>query len=57
MVFSTHTATQHALAEYLKMPQTYESLPAFYQEKRDAFRQLMAQTRFRLFPARAAIFS
>jgi methionine aminotransferase len=56
MVFSTHTATQHALAEYLKDPQTYESLPSFYQDKRDTFRKMMAQTRFRLLPCQGSYF-
>jgi methionine aminotransferase len=56
MVFSTHTATQHALADYLKDPQTYEDLPQFFQEKRDNFRQMMLQTRFRLLPCHGSYF-
>ncbi len=56
LVFSTHTATQYALAEYLKKPETYETLPDFYQEKRDKFRQMMAQTRFRLLPCSGSYF-
>jgi methionine aminotransferase len=56
MVFSTHTATQHALAEYLKKPDTYEDLPGFFQEKRDKFQNLMAQTRFRLLPCHGSYF-
>jgi methionine aminotransferase len=56
LVFSTHTATQHALAEYLKNSHTYESLPGFYQEKRDKFRKMMAQTRFRLLPCQGSYF-
>ncbi len=56
LVFSTHTPTQYALAEYLKNPDTYQSLPHFFQEKRDKFRQLMQQTRFRLLPCKGSYF-
>lgn len=56
LVFSTHTATQHALAEYMKKPETYETLPDFYQEKRDKFQQMMTQTRFRLLPCHGSYF-
>jgi methionine transaminase len=56
VVFSTHTPTQYALADYLKKPETYEDLPAFFQQKRDKFRQMMAQTRFRLLPSEGSYF-
>lgn len=56
VVFSTHTATQYALAEYLKDADTYEGLPQFFQAKRDKFRQMMAQTRFRLLPSEGSYF-
>ena len=36
-VFSVNTPMQHALAEYLKDPLHYETLPRFYQAKRDRF--------------------
>jgi methionine transaminase len=56
VVFSTHTPTQYALADYLKKPETYEDLPAFFQQKRDKFRQMMSQTRFRLLPSEGSYF-
>lgn len=36
-VFSANTPIQHALAEYLKDPLHYETVPGFYEEKRDRF--------------------
>jgi methionine aminotransferase len=56
VVFSTHSATQYALADYLKNPETYESLPDFFQQKRDKFRQMMTETRFRLLPSEGSYF-
>ena len=50
MVFAISTPVQHALAAYLGDPATYESLPRFYQRKRDRFRAGLAGTRFRLLP-------
>lgn len=37
IVFSVNTPVQLALAEYMKVPEHYESLRAFYQQKRDYF--------------------
>jgi len=37
IVFSVNSFLQYALAEYLADPDTYESLPSFYQKKRDFF--------------------
>lgn len=56
LVFSTHTPTQYALADYLAAAATYETLPRFYQQRRDYFRSLMAQTRFQLLPCRGSYF-
>jgi len=36
-VFAVNTPFQHALAEYLRRPEEYLKLPAFYQQKRDFF--------------------
>lgn len=44
--FSCHTPSQVGLAMFLKNKDAYLSLPAFMQEKRDYFKQLMQQTRF-----------
>lgn len=46
LCFSVNTPMQYGLAKYLETPEHYLSLPAFYQEKRDYFLQLMAGTRF-----------
>lgn len=47
MVFSVNTAVQYALAEYLNVPEHYTSLCSFYQDKRDAFLDLMKDSQFR----------
>ena len=46
-VFTVNTPVQHALARYLADPAPYSSLPAFYQAKRDLFREGLAATRLR----------
>lgn len=57
LTFCTFTPAQVALAEVLeKMPGHYLGLPAFYQARRDAFRELLAGTRFRLLPVAGAYF-
>lgn len=48
LTFSSFTPLQVALTEYLKNPKPYESLPHFYQQKRDHFLKLMQQTPFRM---------
>jgi methionine transaminase len=50
VVFAVSTPMQHAIAAYLRDPSSYESLPAFYQAKRDRFRAGLAGSRFRLLP-------
>ncbi|MDJ1499255.1 pyridoxal phosphate-dependent aminotransferase [Xanthocytophaga agilis] len=56
LTFSSFTPLQIALAEYLRNPEPYESLPQFYQQKRDFFVNLMQQTRFSLLPSRGSYF-
>lgn len=46
--FSCHTPTQAGLAGFLQDKEAYLSLSAFIQEKRDYFKELMAQTKFTL---------
>lgn len=46
--FSCFTPSQVALAAFLKNKDAYLSLPAFMQEKRDYFKQLMLSTKFSL---------
>ena len=47
ITFSVNTAMQWALAQFLKDPENYENLGSFYQEKRDFFLEVMAESRFR----------
>ena len=55
--FAVNTPVQHALADYLVSdPGFYEALPAFYQQKRDLFCDLLANSRFRVQPARSTFF-
>jgi methionine aminotransferase len=57
LTFCTFTPAQVAFAEILeKDPQHYLDLPAFYQKKRDRFRDLLAGSRFRPLPVGGAYF-
>jgi len=56
MVFTVNTPMQHALARYMADPAPYLDLPAFYQRKRDLFRQGLAQTSFKLLPGEGTYF-
>jgi methionine aminotransferase len=55
-VFSVNTPMQHGLASYMRDPKPYLELPAFYQRKRDLFREGLARTRFTLLPADGTYF-
>ncbi len=55
-VFTVNTPVQHGLAAYMRDPLPYRQLSAFYQRKRDLFRQGLAQTRFRLLPGEGTYF-
>jgi methionine transaminase len=55
-VFTVNTPMQHALATYMADPAPYLQLSAFYQRKRDLFREGLAQTRFRLLPGQGTYF-
>ncbi|MBU3738206.1 MAG: pyridoxal phosphate-dependent aminotransferase [Rhodoferax sp.] len=55
-VFTVNTPVQHALAAYLADPAPYRELPAFYQRKRDLFRQGLGRTRLRLLPGEGTYF-
>ena len=46
-VFTVNTPVQHALARHMADPAPYLELPAFYQRKRDLFRDGLAQTRLK----------
>jgi methionine aminotransferase len=55
-VFTVNTPMQHALAAYMADPAPYLELPAFYQRKRDLFREGLSGTRFRLLPCEGTYF-
>ncbi|WP_316835345.1 methionine aminotransferase [Pedobacter nutrimenti] len=55
-VFSVNTPMQAAIARYLKDAEVYNSLPSFFQEKRDKFRALLQNTRFDLLPCSGSYF-
>ncbi len=55
-VFTVNTPVQYGLATYMKDPSPYLDLPAFYQRKRDLFRDGLASTRFELLPSQGTYF-
>jgi methionine transaminase len=55
-VFTVNTPMQHALAAYMANSAPYLDLPAFYQRKRDLFRDGLAGTRFKLLPGEGTYF-
>ncbi|MEE1944163.1 methionine aminotransferase [Pedobacter sp. KR3-3] len=55
-VFSVNTPMQVAIGNYLKSENVYTELPQFFQQKRDFFRKLLNETRFKLLPCKGAYF-
>ncbi len=55
-VFTVNTPVQYGLASYMADPRPYRDLPAFYQRKRDLFREGLAATRLRLLPSEGSYF-
>ena len=55
-VFTVNTPVQHGLAAYMADPLPYLQLPAFYQRKRDLFREGLKRTKFRLLPSEGSYF-
>ena len=55
-VFTVHGPSQLALAEYMQDASRHLKLAAFYEEKRDFFRQILGQTPFELLPCRGTYF-
>jgi methionine aminotransferase len=55
-VFTVNTPVQHGIAAYMADPQPYLQLPAFYQRKRDLFREGLARTRFSILPCEGSYF-
>jgi methionine aminotransferase len=56
LTFASNTPIQHAYAEFMKQKEKYETLPAFYQQKRDRFLSLLANSRFKMLPSRGTYF-
>jgi methionine aminotransferase len=55
-VFTVNTPMQFGLASYMASPEPYLQLPAFYQRKRDLFREGLQRTRFKLLPSEGTYF-
>lgn len=55
-VFTAHAPTQHGIAHYMTGSQAWRDVAAFYQRKRDLFRQGLARTRFRLLDCEGTFF-
>lgn len=56
LVFTVNTPAQHGIASYMRNPAPYLELPAFYQRKRDLFRDGLRATRFKLLPCEGTYF-
>jgi methionine aminotransferase len=55
-VFSVNTPMQVGIAKYLKDPARYLELAGFFQQKRDLFRRLLGETKFKLLPCSGSYF-
>ena len=55
-VFTVNTPMQHGLASYMADPAPWRDLPAFYQRKRDLFREGLKDSRFTLLPTDGTYF-
>lgn len=55
-VFSVNTPIQYALVKFLKDENHYLNLGSFFQQKRDYFRNAMAETRFKLLACHGSYF-
>jgi methionine aminotransferase len=55
-VFTVNTPVQYGLATYMADPKPYLELPAFYQRKRDLFREGLKRTKFKLLPSEGTYF-
>ena len=55
-VFTVNTPVQHGLATHMADASRYTELPAFYQRKRDLFRDGLKQTKFKLLPSEGSFF-
>lgn len=56
MVFSCHTPTQFALADFLKDRSYIIGLSSFYQKKRDIFKEAVKGSKFKILPCKGTYF-
>jgi len=57
VTFTTNSFLQYAIADFLRdCPEHHRQLPAFYQQKRDTFCQLLEGSRFRFTPSAGTYF-
>ncbi|TKC02445.1 methionine aminotransferase [Pedobacter cryotolerans] len=55
-VFSVNTPMQIGIANYLANDQIYRDISLFFQQKRDLFRTLLSETKFKLLPCKGSYF-
>jgi methionine aminotransferase len=55
-VFSVNTPMQIGVANYLRDSSVYMNLSGFFQQKRDLFRSLIGETKFKLLPCNGSYF-
>ena len=55
-VFSVNTPMQVGIAKYISDPARYMDLAGFFQQKRDLFRAMLSETKFKLLPCNGSYF-
>lgn len=55
-IFCVTNFLQHAIADFLEGQSYYQSLPQFFQKKRDLFSQLLEESQFQLIPSYGSYF-
>jgi methionine aminotransferase len=56
LTFASNTPVQMAYAEFIQNKELYLKLPGFYQQKRDLFLDLIAESRFRPLPCKGTYY-
>ena len=56
LTFASNTPVQLAYAEFMQNKELYLNLPEFYQQKRDLFLELIAESRFRPLPCKGTYY-
>ena len=56
-VFSVNTPMQIGISNYLKSENIYQEIPSFFQQKRDLFRSLLSETKFKLLSCKGSYLS